>query len=130
MTDKQRKSLMKYLAGLAKQMRLSEWDIFLTADPCEDEHAATVSCVPGRKIAHISVSADWFDTEPSKQRHVLVHELIHILADPEFQLIEETLPTMVGSVGYFPFEKAFRNLHEHSVDALASVLAQHFPLPE
>ena len=122
---------MKYLGALAKQMRLSEWDIFLRAEPCEDSsHAATVSCVPGRKIANIQLSADWFETEPEAQRHVLVHELIHIHSDHEFQLIEDTLPGQLGSSAYFTFEKAYRNLHEHSVDALASILAPHFPLPE
>ena len=130
MTDRQRKSLMKYIAVLAKQMRLSEWDIFLRAEPCENvNHAATVSCVPGRNIANIQVSGDWFDMDPHTQRHVLVHELIHIHVDREFQLIE-ALSVMVGSAAFFLFETAFRDLHEHGVDAIASILAPHFPLPE
>lgn len=127
---KQRKALMAYLGYLAPRLGLSAWDIFLRPEPCENpEHAATVSCIPGRKIANIQVAVDFFDTEPEKQRHVLVHELIHIHVDQEFQLIEDTLPGMIGSVAYHPFQAAFRSLHEHGVDAMASVLAPHYPLP-
>lgn len=130
MNVRQRKMLMRYLGQIAPHLGLSDWDIFLKPEPCENpEHAATVTCIPGRKIANIQVAADFFDAPPVQQRHVLIHELIHIHVDQEFQLIEDVLPPLMGSVGYHPFEKAYRNLHEHGVDALASVLAPHFPVP-
>ena len=131
MTDKQRKGLLRYLAMLARNMGLRDWTLYLRPEPCEDSsHAATVSCVPGRKIANIQVAADWFEQDAAAQRHVLVHELLHVHVDQEFQLIEDALPPLVGQTAYHTFERAYRNLHEHGVDAIASVLAPHFPLPE
>jgi hypothetical protein len=130
LTDKQRKSLLRYLGGITAYLGLTEWEVRLADEPCEDpSHAATVQCVPGRKIATIQLAADWFTQSPAQQRHVLIHELIHIHTDQEFQYIEDSLPEMIGSMAYFPWEKAYRNLHEHATDALAKALAEHFPVP-
>lgn len=130
MTDKQRKGLLRYIGMLARNMNLADWQIYLSPEPCSNPAlAASVSCTPGRKIAHINLAANWFEQDHVSQRHVLVHELLHIHADQEFQLIEDTLPTLIGSTAYHAFEKAYRNLHEHGVDAIASALAPHFPVP-
>lgn len=130
MTDKQRKGLLRYIGMLARNMNLADWQIYLRPEPTEDSnHAATVSCVPGRKIAHIQLAADWFEQDHASQRHVLVHELLHIHLDQEFQLIEDVVPELIGAAAYLTFEKAYRNLHEHGVDAIASALAPHFPVP-
>ena len=130
MTNKQRVSIRNYIAFLASHLGLNDWSIRLMPQVCENpNHAATVVCTPGRKIAQVTLAEDWLEQTPEEQRHVLIHELIHVHADHEFQYIEDTLPTLIGSVAYLPFEKAYRDLHEHAVDALASAMEDHFPVP-
>ncbi len=78
MTLKTHAQAKRYTAKLAKLMGLSEWTIHVSTDPPEDnESAAEVYCVYGRKYALIRLSVNYYRCSATEQRQVICHELLH-----------------------------------------------------
>lgn len=131
MTDRQFRSLAKYVIYVAAHIGLRDWTINILREPPDDDgHAATVSCVYGRKIANVRFSVDWMTQTPEEQRHVVIHELLHVHTDGALTLVEETLPTLLGMPAFKAFQEAYRRENEHAVDAIASVIEEFIPLWE
>lgn len=141
LTGKQRRRLSTYVRWVANAMDLRDWTLILVHDPPTDEAASgEVRCVLGRRVAEIRFDPEWIlDRSPAEVRHTVVHELVHCqLADPH-NLVQHVLPdihgpgrkrSVLGQTGYDAFYGAFLLAIEHSVDALASTIAPHMPLPD
>lgn len=128
MTPKQHRSLAQYILNAAVTLGLRDWQIVLHGEPCDDpDHAATVSCLYERKIAHIHVAANFADMDPVEQRHVIAHELAHIHMDADFNYLSELLPGMVGAAAWTPIEATIRLLHEQGIDGVAGGLEAALP---
>lgn len=128
MTDKQRLSLVNYVGRLADALGLGEWHLVLHYDSADAGNAAEVSVVPGRRTAHISLSEDFPTFDPEEQRHVLVHELIHIHLDRIRTYARDTLPEVMGRPAWAAWHVTERDLNEYATDALAAAFAPHMPL--
>jgi hypothetical protein len=129
-TPKQRRSLLRYILDIAVHMGLRDWTFSLEAEPCEDAHAATIACTYGRKIASICVSQHWMTTAPEEQRHVIIHELVHVHLDSNLTLVEGSLPSQLGASAFSVFREAYRQHNEHATDAIASAIEEFIPLWE
>lgn len=129
MTPEQHESLSRYVRECADALGLRDWEVILDDDPCDDEdHAASVSCIYERRIAHVQVTADWMGLPPTEQRHVVAHELAHIHMDADLYYLHEVLPSLIGATTWSAIEAAVRRLHEQGVDGIASGLEVGLPL--
>lgn len=131
MTTAEHKRLAKYVRRVANALGLHDWTINVLADePDMAEAGADVHCIYGRRIANIRFAADFALMEPDVQRHIVVHELLHIHFDRALQLCQSALPAVMGAPAYSVFDEALRDHMEHGVDAVADALACAFTLPE
>ena len=127
MTERQYRSLARYISTLAVELGLRDWTFNFHREPCEDTALAMVDTVYGRKIANVSVCADFLHQPPETQRNAIVHELIHVhfaqerqAADDGFGLLGHEARTLAAD--------AFRLGHEYGVDGLAEAIAKNYPL--
>lgn len=130
MTPKQTRSLVRYMSDLTREYGLGSWRIIVHEGCTEDDHAAEVSCVYGRRIAHVNLAADFASYPPEEQRSTILHELTHIHLDQMNSLIDETLPAAMGAPAYTAFLAGYRQAMEHATDAIAMAIADKFPLWE
>lgn len=129
MTNRQRRSLAKYIAGVAVEIGLRDWTLRFEAAPCEDPALATVQTVYGRKIANVRVAADFSDYSPEEQRNAIVHELIHVHFAQQNQAVADALDVL-GHEAQTVAAAAYRVGHEYGVDGLAYAIAPNYPLWE
>lgn len=131
MSNVERKRIARYVARLAALMGLRDWTINIMSDePDVKEAYASVACTYGRRIASVWF-ADGFELlPPDVQRHVIVHELLHVHFDRITTLASQSLPMVMGAPAYGVFDEALRDHLEHGVDAVADAFACALPLPE
>ena len=126
---RQLRSLARYIRAAADAFGLKDWAVVLHDEPCDNpDHAATVSCLYERRIAHIHVAANFAEMAPVEQRHVIAHELAHIHMDADFNYLSELLPGMVGPLAWTPIEATIRLLHEQGIDGVATGMETRLPL--
>lgn len=130
MTPKQEKALERHIVALAPHLGLDDWTFHIHPGDAADGKSASVSCVYGRNIAHISLCADWWSMPAAERQHVIVHELLHVAFDRATTYLYETLPDLLGKPAWHGVENAYRQSMEHSVDRLAMTLARHLPVCE
>ena len=128
MSPKEYRSLARYIASIAKDFGLRDWDLSLDSDPCDDDAIASVNTAYGRKAAVINVAADFEHYTPEAQRMAVIHELIHIHQAQIIDLIERTLPNAIGAAAFLMFNAAWRQAMEHSTDGLATAIADRYPI--
>src|SRR3982751_3833188 len=99
-------------------MGLRDWHIDLDRDTCTLEDAgACYTIVSGRKYVEISFGPAWDTYDLEKQRHILVHELVHIhtnAMDTATDWIKARLSPDVYGVWW----EGFRDALEHGVDGI------------
>jgi hypothetical protein len=130
MRKRDRKALGRYIRWCADAMELRDWTIELMHDPCEPDCNASVEIVYGRKFARVFVNQDFRAYDPERQRHTIVHELVHLHLESACSMVrndlEHYLPRPVDHV----FWEGYKRQVEYGVDALASAIAKHLPLVE
>lgn len=128
MTPRQTKALGKQIIILADLMGLRDWQFHLHDEPCDEGKVAVVSCVYGRSIANVWFCHEWWDLDASERHYALVHELVHVVQYRVYTYLDQTLPGLVGAGAATAIHEAVRQLEEHAVDQLATVLAKHLPV--
>lgn len=118
----------RYLRRAADMLGLRDWAFNLRWTPCEDGDAmASINCISGQKRASIFLTMEFADLPEHQQRHALIHELLHC----HFNAMDTVLYTACGPLGSVAFGILQSNHHnevEMAVDAIASEIAQLFPL--
>lgn len=135
MTPKQYRSLARYMAVIANEFGLRDWDVTLHAEEPGDgndggDALASVECVYGRRKAHIRVASAFDEVTPEEQRNAVLHELIHIHTEPMRALLRTTLPKIMGLPAFETFWPAFTQADEHATDAIAAAIGDKYPLWE
>ena len=123
MTKADRRKIHRYILTVAQAMNLGHWEIILSdGDPTDELGAAEVYSARGRRTAIVSVASDFLETPKSQQRHVIVHELVHVhFACPD-HVIHQSVSEEI--------HRAWNVSCEYSIDAIAEVLAPFMPMPE
>ena len=135
MTPKQERSFARYVGEIARTLAPG-WDIRLHfADPGDPggvgvSAAASVGTTWGRRLAHLTVDPDVVTWTPEEQRHVIVHEFIHIPFMAVTDLVDVSFREKVGSLAWEAFKSGWVHADEHATDALAKAIAPFFPLWE
>jgi hypothetical protein len=110
-------------------MGLRDWAVFVEHDPSKSDTWAQVQIPDGRREVHILFCADFEQLEPDDQRHAIVHELVHPHLARIWSTVEDGAQESLGGVALRMFLQTVRRDLEHSVDALAAIIASHMPEP-
>lgn len=129
------RSLCKWAGVIADEFGLSDWSIQVhegDAGGTDSDHdaVASVSTVYGRKIAHITISPEFVRCNPEEQRHVILHEFLHIHTRQARDLIYSRLPQVMGEPAFDAFASGLTLLDELAIDAMASAIERFYPLWE
>jgi len=133
MTDKDWEVLGKYIRARADELGLSDWHIVLKAEPPEDnEAAAEIHPVEGRKWVNMRVAKDFRELRPEEQRYAIIHELIHCHFQSAVDIIRLDLfeERLLAQDTYAAIYASFRRQMEYGVDGLAVAIGCSFPLIE
>jgi hypothetical protein len=129
-----RKALGRYCRELADRLELRDWTINIehaelgNAGTDGERTLADVDTTTGRKLVQVRVCSDFRAFDREKQRHVLVHELVHVHLAALQEQCEYDVADLIGKPADAVFCRSFRRNLEYAVDALASALAKHQPL--
>jgi hypothetical protein len=116
--------LGQYIRGVANLMELRDWEFRLARDASENPDAqASVEPTYGQKHAVIRVCSDFRTLKPERQRHCIVHELIHCHLRDACDVIRCTLPNLLGRPTFDALWEPHRQQIEYATDALAAVIA-------
>lgn len=117
-----------WIADVQSAMRLQAWRIHLDSAPCEDGYDATVQLHRGRWEAHLSLTRHWNRLPPSEQRHVLVHELLHLVMEPVEEAVRG-LRDVLDPITTTILEATVDNRVELAIEAISRRVAETLPLP-
>lgn len=118
---------IRYVLKIAREFGLGSWEINVV-DETEDNLASCRS-IDGAHEATIALSEEYQELSPDEKRETVVHEVLHIFADPAWQMIQVDLPPLLGLNAITPFHAAYKRLLEFQIDGLAKAVAPRFPLP-
>jgi hypothetical protein len=130
LTPSDQHTLEVYIRTLADQLGLRDWEIDLDEHlPDVEDAVATCWCVYGRRSATISVCERFRRLSATRQRVVIVHELLHCHFEHCSQIVRED--AALGSMRREEAElldAAFTRAFEYGIDATAVAIAPKFPL--
>jgi hypothetical protein len=129
LTEAEEDVLADYVRHVASELQLRDWAFTLSRDePDSSDAQASVEPTYGQKHAMIYLRHDFRALRPERQRHCLVHELVHCHLAPVCDLIRLGLTPVLGALFTAAIWEPFRQQIEYATDALASALAKHLPL--
>lgn len=120
-TQAQTDAVVGYVQWLLGQMECSDWRIALKDDPLpsDDDAFAEVRMIHGRKLADLLLCHDFFEQPLCKQRHVLIHEICHLLLRDISELTQSSVIADMGRAQYTTFQTWFSHAVEVACDTLA-----------
>jgi hypothetical protein len=126
--DNRRAYWQAYIDSLKEPMRVRDWGITLTEEFAAEDAGASVSVIYGRNRANIQIAQDFDTYEPEEQRQMIVHELMHIHAQPMGSVLQRV--TESRTEAWLLLATAFHSeALEHMVDLMAEIVAAYVPLP-
>ncbi len=128
MTKDKLDQLSEYVGFLMRHMRLQHWTVKVESQHSDDGLGASIQCVYGRLMAYLRVADDFWECPIEEQRETLVHELIHLHFDA-MDRVARNLEGVLSKEGFEIHSRVHMASMETGVDAMATVLAQHIPLP-
>jgi hypothetical protein len=130
-TARHYRQLGRYIRHLADvHLELRDWHLTVQhAEPPGGDCHGWCFVTYGRKRAMIRVANDWWDEDPTEQRHIVVHELLHIHLDTLDSFHRNALPELVGRSAAIAAQEDNRERIELIVDVVADALARHLPTP-
>lgn len=119
-----------YVAHCAKLLALSDWEITVKREPCEDETAyAQNATVAGRRASTITLRKDFRTLDADVQRSTIIHELLHCHGAGIEHFLHSDLkehPALTQNDHAFIDAVGMRRLEE-MVDGIAEAIAPMFP---
>jgi hypothetical protein len=106
-----------YIRYLADHMNLADWKFRVVLGDLLDS-LATVSVVPNRQFATITVGDGFFGATEHDQRHGLVHDLVHLHLEPSRRTVDNVEPTVTQ-----PTFQVLKGCHDDSLEGAADRLA-------
>ena len=127
--DGDRDRLGTYIRDMANRIGLRDWLIELSNDrPDDDNCAADVDVVYGRKVAVIRMAPSWSSEKPESLRATVAHELIHCHMNPMRNVLDNVQHAL-GQPVYTTAYNALTDHIEYATDAIATEWAESLPLP-
>ncbi len=121
--------LLTYMNDVQTVLGLNHWTIRRSEHtPADEETAAMMDFTPAQYDAALRIGETFWDCEPSEQRYLICHELVHVHLRQSNDAMESTADAL-GVAAYSLLTKAYNNATEFATDALAKVIAQFIDLP-
>lgn len=117
-----------YIRDLADRMELRDWSVIVRRKPTKKTFGAGLHCTYGRKIMEISLAPNFNAFSPERQRHYLVHELVHVHLWGVNQAMADARANH-PKCWVKMLELTMQNAEEYGVDALAEIIAKSMPFP-
>ena len=132
MTRARLDAIGKYFRWCADTLNLRDWMIVVSHASLapDDDALACVDATYGRRHATITLSWNFAGLTREEQRHVIVHELVHLLLEPGMARLRKALPQTVGEQTAQVILESVRLDNEYAVDGITDMLAKTFPLPK
>lgn len=127
MKSSDKKELLKYIRAVADDLELRDWTFILSDEPTENDSYGYVNPTYGRKVAIIKLCSDFRNLDKEKQRHTIVHELVHCHLESACNMVMSDLEQWLGKQTDQIFYDGFKRQMEYGVDGLAEALAKHQP---
>lgn len=113
---------IEYIDQLVQELDLTGWEVNLEDQPADQNADAQIRCVEGRKVAMLQLSHDFDTFDIGRQRHTIVHELLHIHEEASSQVVYK-LRDLLGSAVFDVVWANYCLQREYMVDGLASIIA-------
>jgi hypothetical protein len=124
------RTLAEYVRTLADALGLRDWDVTLAEDHSMSEEVFADVRVPrGRKHATITLGGEYFTSSQEERRATIVHELLHCHFMSLEDLIEDTLPPLIGRPAFSMFRHGHTQIIEQGVEGVSVAIAHFLPLP-
>jgi hypothetical protein len=117
-----KQAIGNYVSYVQLVLELQDWRITLLAAYPDGDAAASMKCVYGQRLGELALCRDFFEFEPDRQRHYIVHELTHILTDGCDNVIENGLDEILGKPAWVVLREAWRVQVEYLTDQLTYVI--------
>lgn len=111
-----------YVSYVQLILELRDWRITLLGEYAGGDAAASMKCVYGQRVGQLALAKEFFDFEPERQRHYLVHEMTHILTDGCDNVIENGLDEILGKPAWVVLRESWRVQVEYLTDQLTYVI--------
>lgn len=130
-TLEQRTAVGHYVAYLLGAMDLRDWVVRYRPDePPTEGCDASIHPTYGQRDAVLLLGHDFFEKEPSRQREVLVHELVHChAAGVQHHVDDERVVDLMGKPAYSMWRAGLTQFVENAVDGIAVAWARTLELP-
>lgn len=130
MSDADFEELCRYLRAIADDLALRDWTIVVKREPAETGANAQVRPIVGRKLAELRFAWDFRDDLPERQRHTVVHELLHLHFASAQHAIEFDLAKhhALNDHEHEIIWQSFLRQFEYGIDGIADGVAERFPL--
>jgi hypothetical protein len=130
-TPRQLNALTAYVRRLRNWLGLQHWEISIVDQaPSDNTARAQLETSEGRYHAGLWVGDNFLESPAEEQRQTIVHELLHVAAREQNDVIRAGgLTTVLGQDAYRVVWENYLAAHERATDHLASVIAQYAPLP-
>lgn len=136
-TAARKKAMESYVALMASQLGLRDWEVLIEWEPMEDCCAA-VAPVYGQKRATLHFGPNFLNAEGAPgpaavatwQRQTIVHELIHLHLYPLTEGVSRTNAALLSEEAATVAGLALGQSCEYATDGLADAVAGFFPLPD
>ena len=89
LSQKETDEIMRAFTIVRDHMRLTQWDLIIMGDPCEDDTIMAVTPCENHYTAQIQVCKDWSDVPDLSKIDTIVHELIHLMHRDLSDLIDD-----------------------------------------
>lgn len=125
------KAVLLYMQRCLVVLRLSDWDVILSDEPCDIENNAEVNAYNDhRYIATLLLPTDWAGKPRSVKKSTLMHECLHILHAQQEQAIRMLEgQTCMSKDVYDLMMDRYGSTTEYMVDKLTHVLSDLDALP-
>lgn len=123
-------ALQEYVDLMRQDLQLNDWDVTISVHTPNDETTmAQMDITSTRHHGALRIGSAFWKAEPSEQRYVLAHELVHLHLRRLGTIVEGT-EAALGANAFSMLSHSFNIAEEYATDALASVIANQFKLPE
>jgi hypothetical protein len=121
------KAVEEWLDLALPVLHLHGWVINVSRVPCEADAWAEIDVHSSEKDATLSLSTSFWSQSPTRQRDILAHELVHVLASPVDRL-SDSLEDALGRLAFAVYEPNYTQAMEVLTWRVASVIAPLLPL--
>jgi hypothetical protein len=122
-------AFIEWVRTCANTVGLSAWEIEVVREELPKNVIARCRVPRARQFGEVVVDDEFFDLTPEEQRATIVHELLHCHFAQITEVVEESLPVMLGKPAYHVFEVAHDLALERCLEATAVAFAEMLPVP-